>query len=186
MKIGIISGSIRQGRNSAHVTRWVQQHAASLASADVEFEVVPLADYALPLFDGPVLPAMLNREYSDPAVAAWSRKIDEFDGYVFVTPEYNHSVPGALKNAVDSLGPEWQNKTVAFVSYGADGGVRATEHWRQILANFNMIDIRATVALALFQEFGAEGFAPLERRAAKIEKVLGDLVDTTRRWNAGA
>ena len=75
---------------------------------------------------------------------------------------------------------------MAFVSYGADGGVRATEHWRQILANFNMIDIRATVALALFQEFGADGFAPLERRAAEIEKVLGDLVETTRRWNAGA
>ncbi|WP_040164498.1 NADPH-dependent FMN reductase [Microbacterium gorillae] len=181
MKIGIISGSIRQGRNSAHVARWVKDHADALASDGVEFELVALADYDLPLFDGAVLPAMMNKQYDNPAVAAWSEKIDSFDAYVFVTPEYNHGVPGALKNAVDSLGPEWTDKVVAFVSYGADGGVRAVEQWRQILANFNIYAIRSTVALALFQEFGHEGFAPLERRAQEIEAVLTSLIQTTER-----
>lgn len=184
MKIGIISGSVREGRNSAHVARWVTEHAQKHATSDVEFELVALADYNLPVFSGAVLPGMAQRNYDDAAVTAWSQKIDEFDGFVFVTPEYNHSVPGGFKNAVDSLQPEWMNKTVAIVSYGADGGVRATEHWRQILANFNMYVIRSTVALALFQEFGAEGFAPLERRADEIDGVLRDLVATTARLGA--
>lgn len=186
MKIGIISGSVREGRNSAHVAQWVWEHAQALGEADVEFELVSLADFDLPVFSGAVLPGMANRQYDVPAVAAWSQKIDEFDGFVFVTPEYNHSVPGGFKNAVDSLSPEWLDKTVAIVSYGADGGVRATEHWRQILANFNMFVLRATVALNLFQEFGAEGLAPLERRAGEMEGVLRDLVRTTARLSVPA
>lgn len=186
MKIAIISGSVRQGRNSAHVARWVEQHAAAFAADDVTFEVVSLADFDLPLWDGHMLPGMLNKKYDDARVQRWSDTIDGFDAYIFVTPEYNHGVPGALKNAVDSLAPEWGDKVVAFVSYGADGGVRAVEQWRQIMANFNMYDVRTTVALSLFTEFGADGFTPAERRDAEIDAVIAQVVNTTRRWNAAA
>lgn len=185
MKIAIISGSIREGRNSAHVARWVQEHAAKFASEDLSFEIVALADYALPLLDSAGIPGALNRAYTNSAQLAWGQKIDEFDGYILVTPEYNHGVPGALKNAFDSLAPEWMGKPIAFVSYGADGGVRAVEQWRQIVANFDMYDLRATVALSLFQELMGGGLAPLERRSAEIEAVLASITSTTRTMALG-
>lgn len=185
MKIAIISGSIREGRNSAHVARWVEEHSAAFADADLSFEVVALADYSLPLLDAAGVPGALNRAYTHPAQLAWGQKIDEFDGYIVVTPEYNHGVPGALKNAFDSLAPEWMGKPIAFVSYGADGGVRAVEQWRQIVANFDMYDLRATVALSLFQELMGEGLDPLERRAAEIEAVLASITTATRVMTLG-
>ncbi|MDR2254877.1 MAG: NAD(P)H-dependent oxidoreductase [Arthrobacter sp.] len=186
MKIGIISGSIREGRNSAHVAQWVKDSAAAFESEDLSFEVIALADYNLPLLDSAALPGMLNRAYTDQAQLAWGQKIDEMDGFILVTPEYNHGVPGALKNAFDSLAPEWNAKPIAFVSYGADGGVRATEQWRQIVANFDMYDLRATVALSLFEELmGGNGLAPMERRAAEIEGLLTSISTTTRILTAG-
>lgn len=185
MKIAIISGSIREGRNSAHVARWVQEHSERFATEDLSFEVVALADYDLPLLDSAGIPGALNRAYTNPAQLAWGQKIDEFDGFIVVTPEYNHGVPGALKNAFDSLAPEWMGKPIAFVSYGADGGVRAVEQWRQIVANFDMYDLRATVALSLFQELMGEGLAPLERRAGEIEGVLTAITTATRVMSLG-
>ena len=170
---------------SAPVAAWVAEHSERHVAEDVSFDFVSLADFDLPLFAGPVIPAAMHGEYTDPAVIAWSEAIAGCDGYVFVTPEYNHGVPGALKNAVDTLASEWTGKTVAFVSYGADGGVRATEQWRQILANFNMYDIRTAVAMNIFTEFSEDGqFRPLDRRAGEIDKLLTDLVATTRRWDA--
>lgn len=180
MKVAIISGSVRKGRNSAHVTRWIEEAAAKLGRDDVTFEVVPLAEYDLPAYED-VPPGMLE-EHTTEAARAWSAKISEFDAYVLVTPEYNHGVPGALKNATDFLSNEWRSKVIAFVSYGADGGVRAVEQWRQIVANFDMIDIRATVSLGLFTDFGPEGVAPLERRAGEIENTLNSLISTAERW----
>ncbi|WP_394162189.1 NADPH-dependent FMN reductase [Galactobacter valiniphilus] len=186
MKIGIISGSVREGRNSAHVARWVKEHSAAFETEDLSFEIVALADFNLPLLDSALLPGMANRNYDNDAQQAWSAKIDELDGYIVITPEYNHGVPGALKNAFDSLAPEWNGKPVAFVSYGADGGIRATEQWRQIVANFDMYDLRATVALSLFEELmGGNGLEPLERRAAEIEGLLTSITTTTRILTAG-
>lgn len=186
MKIAIISGSVREGRNSAHVTRWVANGADGLNLPGVEFEPVVLAEYQLPVYDDARVPAAMNGEHDNEAVAAWSAKIAEFDAYILVTPEYNHGVPGALKNAVDWLGNEWRNKPIAFVSYGADGGVRAVEQWRQIVANFDMIDIRATISLQLFTEFGETGLIPLERRGGELANMVDSLVAVTARWEAGA
>lgn len=185
MKIAVISGSVRAGRNSAHVTRWVVDGFQALGLDNVEVEPVVLADYRLPVYEDSRLPAMMNGEHDDAAVAAWSAKISEFDAYVLVTPEYNHGVPGALKNATDWLGHEWRSKPIAFVSYGADGGVRAVEQWRQIVANFDMIDIRATVSLGLFTDFGEPGLTPLERRSGELANLANSLVQVTERWNAG-
>lgn len=146
--------------------------------SDAQFEIIDLKAYDVPLLTAPVPPAAANRQYDSENVRRWSRAIDACDGFVFVTPEYNHGVPGALKNAVDVLGPEWFGKTVGFVSYGADGGVRAVEQWRQIVANLQMLDVRAQVALSLFQEC-SDGFSPLERRDGELTALLDQLITLT-------
>lgn len=173
MKIGIIVGSIRQGRVGRDVGEWVKQQADQYAGA--EFEIVDLADFDVPLLTAATLPSMANGHYDDPAVSAWGEAIGGYDGFIFVTAEYNHSVPGAFKNAVDSLGVEWMGKAVGFVSYGADNGVRAVEHWRGIVANFQMVGVRQQVSLNRFSEWGGNGFAPADRRAGELSTMLDQL-----------
>ena len=125
------------------------------------------------------VPGAANKVYDSPEVTAWSQAVDACDGFIFVTPEYNHSVPGAFKNAFDSLGSEWGGKTVAFVSYGAESGVRAVEHWRQIVSNFSMVDVRQQVSVSRFVEFGPDGFTPNDRRADEFQTLLGQLLPLT-------
>lgn len=107
----------------------------------------------------------------------WSEKIDELDGFIFVSPEYNHSVPAAMKNAFDSIFPEWGNKALGLVGYGPDGGVRAVEHWRTIAANANLFAVRSQVSLGLFTDFAESGFAPLERRQGELKGMLDSVVE---------
>ena len=117
MTIGIIIGSIREGRVGASVAQWVAERAARRDAT--EFEVIDLKEFDVPLLTAPLPPAAANRDYDSESVRRWSRAIDACKGFVFVTPEYNHGVPGALKNAVDSLGPEWTGKAVGFGMYDA-------------------------------------------------------------------
>lgn len=173
MKIGIILGSTRPGRLGTAVAEWVAKRATERDGAT--YELLDLADHDLDLLGEPVVPGAANRNYENPKTAAWGRVVDEYDGFVFVTPEYNHSVPAAMKNAFDVLGPEWQQKSVAFVAYGADGGVRAVEHWRTITANMSMLATRGQVSLSLFTDFGEHGFTPSERRDGEIDGVLAEL-----------
>lgn len=125
MKIGIIIGSTREGRTGAAVGQWVMDRAQ--AKGDADFELIDLKDFNLPMYTSATLPMMANKVYDSEEVTAWSRAIDSCDGFIFVTPEYNHGVPAPLKNAVDSLGSEWSQKSSALVGYGAVGGVRAVE-----------------------------------------------------------
>src|SRR5690625_1395938 len=121
MKIGVIVGSTRRGRKGDQVGHWVARRAAEQNTAQggqAEFEVIDLADHRLGFYEDEVHPAGANKQYSDPATQAWSDRIDGFDAYIFVTPEYNHSVPAPMKNAFDMLFHEWARKAVAFVSYG--------------------------------------------------------------------
>jgi NAD(P)H-dependent FMN reductase len=148
-KIGIIIGSTRPGRNGEAVARWVYEVAAQ--RSDAEFELVDLLDYTLPHLDEELPPSL--GQYAQPHTLAWSRTIASFDGFVMVTPEYNHSTSGALKNAIDFLYQEWNNKAVGFVSYGGAGGTRAVEHLRLIAGELQMADVRAQVALSLFTDF---------------------------------
>ncbi len=97
------------------------------------------------------------QHYSHPHTKEWAAKVASFDGYVFVTPEYNHSTSGVLKNAIDFLYTEWNNKAAGFVSYGATGGTRAVEHLRLIMAELQVADVRHQVALSLFTDFGGDG-----------------------------
>ncbi|MFN8110672.1 MAG: NAD(P)H-dependent oxidoreductase [Thermoleophilia bacterium] len=182
MRIGIIIGSIREERKGEAVAQWVAD--AARGRGDAEYTLIDLKLFDVPLLTSATVPGAANRNYDSPQVIAWGAAIDACDGFVFVTPEYNHSVPGPLKNAFDSIGPEWAGKAVAFVSYGADGGIRAVEHWRQITANFHMVDVRAQVPLSLFMDFGADGFAPVERRAGELGILLDQLEAATARQAA--
>jgi len=181
MKIAVIVGSTRPGRRGTTVGHWVNDHAQQRDDVPgrVQFDLVELEDFDLPLLDEPMVPAAADREYETPQTRAWSQAVDRYDGFVFVTPEYNHGVPAALKNAVDLLGPEWAHKTVAFVSYGTNGGVRAVEQWRTILANLKVSDVRAQVTLMTFDDWKGGEFRPLDRREEDLEATLDELVELT-------
>jgi NAD(P)H-dependent FMN reductase len=177
MRIAVIIGSTRPGRVGEGVARWVHAHAAG--RGDAEFDLIDLKDYGLGLLDEATVPGAASRQYENPATRRWSASVDSYDGFIFVTPEYNHGVPAALKNAVDVLYPEWNHKTVAFVGYGVDGGVRAVEQWRAITANLLMQAVRAQLSLSVFLDFDGPTFTPIERRVAELDTVLGQLVALT-------
>lgn len=173
MKIGIVVGSIREGRLGRSVGEWVLAQAAGRAGA--AYEIVDLKEFDVPLLTAQTLPGMAHKQYDSPAVTRWSQAVDACDAYVFVTPEYNHGVPGAFKNAFDSLGNEWAGKPVGFVSYGAEHGVRSVEQWRQIVANFQMVDVRAQVSMSIFTETADGQIAPSELRAPALATLLDQL-----------
>ncbi|MGH3661137.1 MAG: NADPH-dependent FMN reductase [Micromonosporaceae bacterium] len=176
-RIAIITGTTRPGRRSEAIARWVHEQAGS--RFDATFNVVDIANYDLPHLDEPTPP--IFGEYAHPHTRAWSKEIAGYDGYVFVTPEYNHSTSGVLKNALDFLYAEWNNKSAGFVSYGVTGGVRAVEHLRTIVAELQMADVRAQVALSLAQDFTEAG---LVAPAARHEQHLGAMLDQVVRWAA--
>ncbi|GLW25255.1 NADPH-dependent oxidoreductase [Microbispora triticiradicis] len=172
-RIGIILGSTRPGRNGEAVARWVHQVAAQ--RTDAEFELVDLLDYKLPHLDEALPPSL--GQYTQPHTIAWAGKIASFDGFVMVTPEYNHSTSGALKNAIDFLYGEWNNKAVGFVSYGSVGGTRAVEHLRLIAGELQMADVRAQVALSLFTDFkDFSVFTPNEFQLQSLTAMLDQVV----------
>ena len=171
--IGIIIGSTRPGRNGAAVGQWVYEVAKQ--RTDAEFELVDLLDYKLPHLDEEY-PASMG-QYEQPHTLEWANKIASFDGFVMVTPEYNHSTSGALKNAIDFLYTEWNNKAVGFVSYGAAGGTRAVEHLRLISAELQMADVRSQVALSLFTDFeNFRVFKPSEFQRDALNATLDQVV----------
>ena len=173
LKIGIILGSTRPGRNGEAVAKWVHERAAQ--RKDAQCELVDIQDYNLPLLDEPVPPSM--GKYSREHTKRWAAKIAEFDAFVFVTPEYNHSTSGALKNAIDFLYAEWNNKAAAFVSYGSAGGARAVEHLRLIMAELQVATVRAQVMLSLATDFeNYSTFKPAARHDNEVTAMLDQLV----------
>jgi NAD(P)H-dependent FMN reductase len=175
VKIAIIVGSTRPGRKADTVARWVFDIAAQ--RGDASFEIVDIADFDLPLLDEALPPSM--GRYAQPHTNAWAEKIAGFDAFVFVTPEYNHSTSGALKNAIDYLFREWNDKAAGFVGYGSTGGTRAVEHLRGIMGEIKVADVRAQVALSLFNDFEIfTTFKPQPSQDAAVEAMLNDLI----RW----
>jgi NAD(P)H-dependent FMN reductase len=148
-RIAVILGSTRPGRRGEPVARWVIDQARK--RADAEFELVDLADYPLPHLDEPLPPSM--GQYQNAHTRNWAATIGRFDGFVFVTPEYNHSTSGVLKNAIDFLYAEWNNKAMGVVSYGVVGGARAAEHLRLVAGELQMADVRTNVTLSFFSDF---------------------------------
>ena len=173
IKIAIIIGSTRPGRNGEAVAKWV--HEIAQKRSDAEFELVDIKDFNLPLLDEPMPPIM--GQYSKPHTKAWAAKIGSFDSYVFVTPEYNHGIPGALKNAIDFLFAEWNNKAAGFVSYGGVSGVRSVEQLRLVLAEVQMATIRNQVLLSMFTDFeNFSVFKPDPRRETSVNEMLDQLL----------
>jgi len=175
LKIGIIIGSTRPGRNGEQVARWVLENASERTAAD--YEIVDLLDYNLPHLDEAV-PASMGM-YANEHTKAWAAKIDSLDGFVFVTPEYNHSTSGALKNAIDFVYAEWNNKAAGFVSYGSAGGTRAVEHLRLIVGELQIADVRAQVAFSLATDF--ENYSVL-KAGPQHAAALGTVLDQLESW----
>jgi NAD(P)H-dependent FMN reductase len=176
LKIAVIIGSTRPGRVGESVAKWVYELAKK--RTDAGFELVDIRDFNLPLLDEPVPPSM--GQYSQPHTKTWAAKISSFDGYVFVTPEYNHGICGALKNAIDFLFREWNNKAAGFVGYGSVGGVRAVEHLRLVMVEVQVATVRNQVALSLFTDF--ENFTKF-KPAAHHEKSVSQMLDQLIAWS---
>lgn len=176
----IIIGSTRPERQADAVARWVADRAS--ARAEFEVEVLDLRNWPLPMFaEGlKTLGDITNPTYSEPIVKRWNQKIAEAGAYLFVTPEYNHSVPAVLKNAIDSVFASFafRNKPAAFVAYssGTVGGARAIEHLAQIAIEAEMAPLRNTLLIGEVQRaFGSDGSPINPLTAVALEILLDDL-----------
>jgi NAD(P)H-dependent FMN reductase len=174
-KIKIIVGSTRPGRFGIKAGEWVL--AASENHTDAEFELVDLQDFNLPLLDEP-MPAA-SGQYSKAHTKRWSEAIGDADGFIFVTGEYNHTIPGALKNAIDFLYREWNHKPAAFVGYGAEaGGTRSIEHLRSSLAQVKIFDLQDFVLIPNYWSQLSESgeFKPTDGQITGIKTLLDHIV----------
>lgn len=188
-KIQVIVGSIRDGRNAEHVTKWVVKELIEFGGFEVE--VLDLRDWPLPHFAETfaTIGDFADPTYSTPIVKAWNAKLKEADGYVVITPEYNHSIPGVLKNAIDSVFVSWalRNKPLASVGYsvGPIAAARAVEHLAHIAVEAEAVPLRNTILIGdvanAFDEFG-EPKNPGTKAAALT--VFEDLTWWTNALNA--
>ncbi|MCM3125080.1 MULTISPECIES: NADPH-dependent FMN reductase [Bacillaceae] len=167
MNIGIILGSTRQGRVSPQVGEWVKELADK--RGDANYEIVDIADFDLPFLG--------TTDGTEPGIAAWNEKLSNLDGFVFIVQEYNHSITGALKNALDFAREAWNNKAAGIVSYGSTGGARAAEHLRGICGELKIADVRTHPTLSLFTDFenGTE-FKPQALHGDNVNAMLDEVV----------
>jgi NAD(P)H-dependent FMN reductase len=173
LKVGIVTGSTRPNRKSLDVAKWVLEIAQK--RGDAEYELVDIKDFELPLFDEPIPPSM--GKYQQPHTKRWAAKIASQDAFIFVSPEYNHGISGALKNAIDFLFAEWNHKAAGFVSYGGAGGARAVEQLRLVLAEVHVATVRAQVLLSLRTDFeNFTTFKPEPHHARSVGTVLDQVV----------
>jgi len=173
LKIAIILGSTRPNRIGEGVARWVYDIAAR--RTDAHYDLIDLKDQNLPLLDEAAPPSLGN--YSQPHTKAWAAKIGQYDGFVFVTAEYNHGIPGALKNAIDYLFKEWNNKAAGIVSYGSAYGARSAEALRLVMGELMIADVRQQVLLSLFTDFeNYSNFKPDPRNEKSLNAMLDQLV----------
>lgn len=171
-KILIISGSNRPNRKTTGLAKWVYDHAQN--HSGMEFEFVDLAELNLPFLDEPLPPAFGN--YQHEHTKKWAAKVGPADGFIFVTPEYNHGYPAVLKNAIDSLGAEWRRKPVAFVGHGSNEGVRAIEQLKQVVVQLQMAPVNAKVNFNGFTYWDKDGnFVPSDKSVELLNAQLDDL-----------
>ena len=170
LNIGIILGSTREGRVSPQVGDWVKKVADK--RGDATYAIIDIAKYKLPLLGEP------GGDTSK--VSEWAKAVNEQDGFVFIVQEYNHSISGALKNAIDYLREEWNNKAAGIVSYGSVGGARAAEHLRGILGEVLVADVRVHPALSLFTDF--ENYTTFQPKDVQ-ENSLNEMLDQLIKWS---
>ncbi|MGW4354855.1 NADPH-dependent FMN reductase [Nocardia sp. NPDC004582] len=175
-RIGIILGSTRPNRNGAQIAQWVQDQAATRGDAD--YDLIDLRDHPLPHFDEAV-PPMFGPS-ANPHARAWGERIAACDGFVIVTPEYNGGYPGVLKNALDHLFAEWNDKAVGFVSYGVNGGARAVVQLRAVCSTLGLADVGYQVGISVLTDFeNRTTFVPSAAHAATLGKTLDQLIAWT-------
>lgn len=177
-KIAIIISSTRDTRFGEKPAKWVHEYAA--ARDDIDAEIVDLRDFPLPLFNEVASNAWAPTQ--NEVGQRWQKKLAEFDGYIFVTAEYNRSITAALKNAIDFAYPEWNRKAAAFVGYGSVGGARAIEHLRAIAVELQMAPTRNGVHIQ-----GADFFAVWQqgkdlRELAHLEPGVKTMLDELVWW----
>ncbi|ANS75933.1 reductase [Paenibacillus yonginensis] len=171
LNIGIILGSTREGRVSPQVGEWVKGIADK--RGDANYEIVDIADYQLPFLG--------TTDGSEPGIAAWNQKLATLDGFVFIAQEYNHSITGALKNALDFAREAWNNKAAGIVSYGSAGGARAAEHLRGILGELMIADVRVHPTLSLFTDF--ENGTVFKPQAPHLSNNVNEMLDQVIAWS---
>lgn len=176
LKVGIIIGSTRPNRVGEGVARWVYEEATK--RTDAEFELVDIRSFNLPLLDEPTPPGSAA-EYVQPHTRAWGQKIASFDAFIFVTPEYNHGIAGAMKNAIDFLYKEWNDKVAGFVGYGSVGGTRSVEHLRGVMGELQVATVRGQVVLNLRTDF--ENYKVPKPNAHHV-KTLKTVIEQVIRW----
>ena len=180
-RIGVVVGSTRPGRRAPEVARWFVEIGSSHLRESwpgLSLELLDLAEFALPLFDEPIPPAL--GEYRNAHTRRWAASVGACDGFVFVTPEYNRSLPAALKNVIDYLFAEWHDKAAGIVGYGVLGGVRASEHLRQVLAELKVADVRTAVTLSLTDDLPGGTVAARPHRCDQAKRMLDELAAWTK------
>lgn len=152
MKVAIILGSSREGRLGERIAKLITTQSKKMNQWDVKLLDLKLIN--LPMYHDAVPPAGMGGEYSDPIVAEWGASIAEADAFIFITPEYNHSIPAVLKNAIDTLYPEWANKAGGIVSYSMSsyGGSRAVEHLRGIIGHIGIATVQTSLSISSAHE----------------------------------
>lgn len=178
-KIAVIISSIRPTRFGDKPAKWIADHAA--ARGDVDVEIVDLQDFPLPLFDAAASDFWMPTP--NEIAAKWQAKLNEFDGYIVVTAEYNRSITGALKNAIDWAYKPFMKKAVAFVGYGSVGGARAIEHLRNIMVELQAVPVRQAVHI------GGSDFIPMmmgqkswDDTKGNFDMFVPDLLDNLVWW----
>lgn len=178
MHIAAITGSTRPNRRSRKVADWVLAEATSRQGAT--FDLVDLADLGLPMYEEPE-PAAVGSVSGEEA-RRWGDLVDTFDAFIFVVPEYNHSFPAVIKNAIDLVYRQWNDKSVGFVTYGLQGGVRAAEQLRCVVSEVKLASVRSHVALSLFTDFTLEDMlapgevTPGAHQAELLQRLFDELI----------
>jgi NAD(P)H-dependent FMN reductase len=175
VRIGIITGSTRDSRVNPQVAEWVKSIADQ--RTDAEFELVDIKDYNLPRYNESV-PAVFTRDYQTPEAKPWSEKIDSLDGFIFVLAEYNKGITSGLKDAIDYLYQEWNNKAAGIVSYGSTLGVSAANELRLILSVPKVATVGTHVGMSLFTDFEEMSkFNPAPFHKDTVEKLLDEVME---------
>ena len=180
-KIAVVLGSTRDARFGPKVADWVFKLASERQDLDVE--MVDVKDFDLPFFNEAASNLWVPSQ--DPKAVAWQNKIGEFDGYIFVTAEYNRSIPASLKNAMDQAYVEWNRKAAAYVGYGSVGGARAVEHLRLISIELQMVPVRSGVHIGgseFYTVWGGGANQPMSAIEAQILPGAKDMLDQLTWW----
>ena len=179
--ISVIVGSTREGRFSEKPARWIFEHLSKREGVDAR--LLDLRDFPMPFFDQPVTPSMPGRPpYEHPVVQRWTAAIGQSDGFVFVTPEYNHGPPGVLKNAIDWVYPEWNRKAAAFVSWGSAAGARVIQQLRQIIIELQVTPIRASVHIPVSTLMAHFTGGDVQAGLSELDPQAGVMIDQLLWW----